>query len=317
MMGTTFPDSITGSHLPPCKGYRIFDAAKSVFKICDIKAGNLEGTLYEGSGAKPCKNPATHYAFRTPMEYAFHLKNAGFDFLSIANNHINDFRWKGLHSTISALRSNGILYAGIRSTCETTEKTIQGIRVGFCAFAHSPNTPNVNDPKEAEYLISELKKRCSIVIVSFHGGAEGSACSRIPFTLERFHDEKRGNVHLFARTCIDAGADLVYGHGPHVPRAIELYKNRLIAYSLGNFCTPYRVSISGKGGMAPLLVVAIRPNGIFLNGKIFSFIQVRGKGPQPDSEQQAAKEIKRLTELDFPSTPLIISEEGDIFRKKQ
>ncbi len=98
-----------------------------------------------------------------------------------------------------------------------------------------------------------LKQQCDIVIVSFHGGGEGTGFEHVPFKIESYNNEKRGDVHAFAHNAIDAGADLILGNGPHVCRAMELYKNRLIAYSLGNFCTYRSVSVEGIGGLAPLL----------------------------------------------------------------
>ena len=112
-----------------------------------------------------------------------------------------------------------------------------------------------------------------------------------------------------------AGADIVYGHGPHVIRALELYKDRIIAYSLGNFCTPYGVNISGISGYAPVLEVKVNGDGRFVSGKIHSFLQVRGMGPRADASARAAREIKQLTESDVPDTPLHIDDAGNISRK--
>lgn len=110
-------------------------------------------------------------------------------------------------------------------------------------------------------------------------------------------------------------ADIVSGHGPHVCRAIELYKNHLIAYSLGNFCTPFGISVEGKSGYAPLLEVRTLRDGRFVSGRIHSFIQQYGMGPRFDPDGNAAREIRRLTSLDMPGTPLLISGDGTISRK--
>ena len=133
--------------------------------------------------------------------------------------------------------------------------------------------------------------------------------------METCFGEQRGNVEAFAHACIDAGADIVYGHGPHVVRGVELYKDRFIAYSLGNFCTPYRVNLSGKSGYAPVVTVRVDGTGAFVEGQIHSFIQARGKGPQADPTRAVVREMRQLTSADFPQTPLVISEEGVIHRK--
>jgi len=91
--------------------------------------------------------------------------------------------------------------------------------------------------------------RCGLV--SFHGGGEGVGFEHVPFVMETFVNEKRGDVNAFAHAAVDAGADLVFGNGPHVCRALELYNDRLIAYSLGNFCTYTNVSVAGSCGYAP------------------------------------------------------------------
>ena len=101
----------------------------------------------------------------------------------------------------------------------------------------------------------------------------------------------------------------------HVVRAAELYKDRFIIYSLGNFCTAGDFSISGISGYAPIVKVNTDKKGKFISGQIISARQLDKTGPVLDSEHLAAKEIKRLTELDFPQTQLTISNEGLIERK--
>lgn len=98
-------------------------------------------------------------------------------------------------------------------------------------------------------------------------------------------------------------------------RAVELYKEHLIAYSLGNFCTPYGMSLTGISGYAPVLEVKVLPDGRFAGGRIHSFIQQRGVGPRIDTQNSVAREMRRLTQLDVPNTPIHIAEDGTITRK--
>jgi hypothetical protein len=137
----------------------------------------------------------------------------------------------------------------------------------------------------------------------------------IPFANEFYYNEDRGDVVEFAHAVIDAGADLVIGHGPHVPRALELYRERLIAYSLGNFCTYYGISVAGLKGLAPLLQVTLTEQGEFVQGRIISARQQRPLGPIPDVSNEAASLMKRLTEEDFPNTPLAVDEQGQITKR--
>ncbi|MBK7256018.1 MAG: hypothetical protein IPI04_19440 [Ignavibacteria bacterium] len=93
---------------------------------------------------------------------------------------------------------------------------------------------------------------------------------------------------------------------------MELYKNKIIAYSLGNFCTYGKFSLSGPQGIAPLLKVYIDTNGNFIKGNIYSFKQINRGFPVPDYDLNAVNIIKELTEKDFPETPLMINEKGSV-----
>jgi poly-gamma-glutamate capsule biosynthesis protein CapA/YwtB (metallophosphatase superfamily) len=109
---------------------------------------------------------------------------------------------------------------------------------------------------------------------------------------------------------VDAGADVILGHGPHVPRALEVYKNKLIAYSLGNFCTYGMFNLNGTSGYAPLLEFQVNGNGDFLNGKIISFLQKGEGGPKLDLNNAAARLIQQLSKEDIPESKLQISDSG-------
>ncbi|HTD99314.1 MAG TPA: CapA family protein [Mucilaginibacter sp.] len=309
MLGSAYPDK---SRLPP-------DSAKGSFKQvlpylggADIIFGNLEGTLLDsGAPASYKKKLETAYLFRMPTYYGKVLKDAGFNLLSIANNHITDFDKKGYTSTTKTLDKYGIHYAGL-DTCPTTILERNGIKYGFCAFAPNAHTVSLLEMKKARRIISELKQQCDILIVSFHGGAEGAAYEHVPFKMESYMHGKRGDVHAFAQNAIDAGADIVLGNGPHVSRAMESYKDRLIAYSLGNFCTYKSVSVAGVCGMAPLLKVYLNRKGEFLKGNIIAFRQTHEKGLVRDTLNKVVKRIKALTEKDFPEAGLHIADDGSI-----
>ena len=307
MMGTTFPSV----QLPSHEGRQLFVDAAPYLRRAHVAAGNLEGTLCD-AGETDKKLSKICYAFRTPTSFAPRLQEAGYDFLSMANNHAFDFGEEGVRSTMCALDAQGIRYAGIQRYPRFTIIDRNGIRYGFCAFGHNSYTVRHQNLHAVREVITALVDLSDIVIVSFHGGAEGAKHCRLPYGKEIFYEEDRGNLREFAHFCIDAGADVVFGHGPHVVRAVELYKKHFIAYSLGNFCTPYGMSLSGISGYAPLLELTLDQQGCFQKGKIHSFIQHKGVGPRIDQQHRAAKEIKRLTTLDMPHTPLLITEDGVI-----
>lgn len=313
MMGTTFPDSIHGTGLPPEDGRHIFDDVKDVISGATFAGGNLEGSFLEGPGhRRPMTNPRTYFIFRMPPEYVNRLLEAGYDFVGIANNHINDFGEPGRQSTMQTLRDAGLAHAGLKEKCETAYVKRDGVIFGVAQVGHGMNNVDINDLEEVKRVVGELRKNADIVILSFHGGAEGSSYTHVPGKLEYYVGEERGNVKEVAHAAIDAGADVVFGHGPHVVRAAELYKDHIIFYSLGNFCTPVRMGISGLTGQAPIAEVKLGMDGKFLGGKIHSFIQKRGLGPRKDPSNSAAHQIRTLSLQDFPDSPLRIADDGTL-----
>lgn len=313
MMGTTWPDSTGNSGLPVADGLHLFDDAKSVLRRVDVACGNLEGSFLDGPGKRrPMGNPNTYFVFRMPTSYVDHLVDAGYDFVGLANNHINDFGEPGRQSTMATLRRAGICFAGLKQRCEMAIIERKGIRVALTQFGHGGNNLDVNDLEELRRVVKQMRDTADIVVVAFHGGAEGAKYTHVPHEPEEFVGEKRGDVEAFAHAAIDAGADVVYGHGPHVPRAAELYKGHIIFYSLGNFCTPRRMGLKGASGYAPMAEVTIDRNGLYVDGRIHSFVQHPGLGPRADVNNAAAKLMRKLSAEDFPASPLVIAPDGAI-----
>lgn len=312
MLGTNY---LSSKYLPPNDGKYILSNVKDILNDADITFGNLEGVLLTGDApAKKCQNPEHCYAFKSPDHYINYIKDAGFDVLSIANNHISDFGEIGKKNTTKLLRENSIYFSGLNDYKYTIfEKN--NIKYGFCAFAASSGTLCVNDYKTATSIVNHLDSLCDIVLVSMHIGAEGSNHRNITRENEIFLDEDRGNPYMFARLVIDAGADIVFGHGPHVTRAVDLYKGKFIAYSLGNFATYGRFNLSGVSGVAPILKVFVNNKGEFINAKVTSTKQLKPGGSLIDTTNAALKEIINLTKMDIPESDLIINLDGLILKK--
>ena len=217
MMGSPFPND---TRMPPNDGADLLKAVTPVLSAADIAFGNLEGPMVDGGVSSKC--PPTSkmcFAFRMPTRYGKYLKAAGFDVMSLANNHAGDFGDIGRTSTRKVLDEQGIKHAGSdRETFTTAYLEAKGKKIYVIGFADNKITPNVNDLAMARQLVAQAKKKADIVIVSFHGGAEGTNSQHVPARTEIFAGEARGNLPLFAHTVIDAGADLVLGHGPHVLR---------------------------------------------------------------------------------------------------
>ncbi len=313
MMGTTYPSVMLPSH----GGANLFDDVKPILQRNDLAVGNLEGAICDGG--KSTKEGPNTYAFRTPTSYGRWLKDAGYDFLSMANNHANDFGEEGIISTEHVLQEQGIKYAGLEGRVETAVIERKGLKIGLCAFGHNAYTLKHTDDDLATVgrIVDDLVSRTDLVIVSFHGGAEGSTRSHLPDTMEIFFNEKRGHLRRLSHFCINHGADIVYGHGPHVVRAAEVYKGRFIAYSLGNFCTPYGMNLKGISGYAPVIEIKTDRQGRFLSGRIHSFIQEKGVGPRHDNTHSVAQQIRQLSLQDVPHSEAVIDQKGNIRRKEK
>ncbi len=306
MMGSSYPKPV----LPPNDGINLMRDVESILKNADVTIGNLEGVLLdEGGTPKTCRNPDVCYVFKSPTRYVQNLVNAGFDAMSLANNHAGDFGETGRKSSMKTLEDAGIYHAGqLQQKYVIFEKN--SIRFGFIAFAPNSNCVPLNDIEGAKSLVAHLDSLADVVIVSFHGGAEGPQHQYVTRQTEMYYGENRGNVYAFSHALIDAGADVIFGHGPHVTRSVEVYKNRFIAYSLGNFCTYGGINVSGINGLAPIVKVFTNKEGEFLQGEITPTYQTYRDRVLIDPEKRVIRIMQSLTKKDFPEVPVRIDENG-------
>ena len=308
MLGTSFPQD----YLPPNDGKDIFKNVTNFLESSDITIGNLEGCIADSGKSTKCDSSKNCYAFRMPVKYGDLLKRAGFDLMSIANNHINDFGVYGRKSTIDVLDKLNIGWSGPPKTYAEVEiSDINIVFIAFCPYDHSNDLRKIDQSKK---IIQNLSKKFDVIIVSFHGGAEGKDAFRVPDTTEYYHEENRGNLRKFTHAVIDAGADLVFGHGPHVLRGMELYKNRLIAYSLGNFATYRRFVLDDNLGKSAILKVNLDKNGRFVSGKIISIKQNYPGIPVMDKSNYSIKLINKLSNSDFPDSGIKIDSIGMFYK---
>ncbi len=313
MPGTNFPNT---SYLPQDTGRYLWKAVRPILQSADITFGNLEGTILdEGGDQKECNNPKLCYLFRSPEYLALNFKESGFDLMSVANNHANDFGKTGRLNTQRVLDSLGIAHAGSIDQPYVIQK-IGHLKVGFCAFAPNRGTVSIHQYENIKSTIQHLDSLSDVVIASFHAGAEGSKHQRVTRKREFYYGEDRGNVYELAHLMIDYGADVILGHGPHIVRAIEVYNKRIIAYSLGNFLTYGRFNLRGLAGEAPILEIKTTPSGEFLKGQIHAFRQGYSNGPRNDANLSSIKTIQRLSLEDFPENPVRIDDQGRIFYLK-
>jgi len=298
--------------LPPGNGEALFADVAPFFQATDVAFLNVEGTLADGLPSTKCgPNSSNCYAFRTPTRYTAALTAAGIDVVSNANNHSMDLGPAGMDATLAALDAAGIAHASRYGDIATL--SVDGLSVAVVAAHSGSCCLNVNNIEEVQAAIIQADMDADIVVFSFHGGAEGSGARHVPGAVEVAWGERRGDVKALARAAVDAGADLVLGHGPHVLRAMEVYRGRLVAYSLGNFCG-YRQfgTRGGHSGTSLILDATLAENGVLMSAKLHPMM-LDGEGvPHPDESNRAFDAIRSLSAADFPETGVAVQEDGTL-----
>ena len=307
MLGTNINSN---SFIPDNIGTNFFDAdVQKILKNGDITFGNLEGAICGNTGIPKNKK----YVFAMADNSAEVLRSVGYNLLSTANNHALDMGIEGKKATEFSLMKNNIYYAGYADV-PTTQFEVNNISYGFLAVSPNYGVVNVHDIKLIKEQVIELNNNCDIIIVSMHIGAEGKEHQHITRTQEYFMGEDRGNPFRFAREMIDSGADIILGHGPHVTRAIDIYKDRFIAYSLGNFCTINNIKIQGVNGIAPIIELIVDVDGRFISGKIHPTKQLYKGGVVLDDDNTVIKLMQQLILKDFPKSKITITDDGMIYK---
>lgn len=308
MLGSDLRKGAAG--LPPGDGEVVLDAVAPRFRAADVAFLNLEGPLADGLPSTKCGPSSTNcHAFRTPTRFARALVYAGIDVASLANNHAQDLGVAGQEATMRALDAVGIAHAGRYGDVAIVER--DGLKVAFIAAHSGSCCLNVNRIDEITAAVRLADAEADLVVLSFHGGAEGANARRVPGKVEVAWGEARGDVRAMARAAVDAGADLVLGHGPHVLRAMEVYNGRLIAYSLGNF-TGYRQfgTQGGYGGTSVILDATLAGNGVLVEARLHALALDGESIPRPDPTGTAWKQVGELSALDFPETGVKVGAEG-------
>jgi hypothetical protein len=310
MLGSYTPKSI----IPKDSGSVFYHTVGNMLKFSDITFGNFEGNFIE-DGWKPrkCSQEARDsgkcYEFGMP-EYLSNIpEKLGFNVMNLDNNHSSDFGEKGYNFTVEILKKHSINPLLKRTPLIINIKKQE---IAFVAFAFNVDSYPLSNLARVKEIISELRSKYNLVIVSFHGGKEGEKAAEIYDESENFLGDDRGNVIQFAHAAIDAGASLVLGHGPHVLRAMEIYKNKLIAYSLGNFLTYGNFNLSGICKLSCILDIEIdEKNGNFLKGRIIPIKQAKRGIPYFDSKKESVKLLQKLIKK-YNKCNLILDDDGII-----
>jgi hypothetical protein len=330
-LGTaTLPDGI-----PPDTGRGLLDSARPSL-TGDLVVGNFEGVLADtGISTKCLITPPTRdlrrktaartkpeppkvrpncYSFRTPTWLAPRLVEAGFTHLNLANNHSNDLGPSGRETSTRTLDSLGIkLYGPVgQVTVDTVRRGDSLTTVGLIGFTTYPFAYNLLDIERSIQVVDSLRPLVDLLIATFHGGAEGVKALRTAEAAESLGAEPRGDLRRWARAVIDAGADAVIGHGPHVLRGMEFYHGRLIAYSLGNFLTYRGFNLSGPLGITGVLQLEFGGDRSLRHARLVPMVQLPRRGPAPDPKNAAIRLVRALSIEDFGATAARLSPSGDI-----
>lgn len=310
---TATGDNVMGGpgNWPPNDGQDIYKKVTPLLKG-DLVMGNLEEPVTVDTGYKKCSAGSTQcHQFYAPPSWAAYLKGAGYQLMNMANNHGNDMGSTGYKNTQKSLEAVGLEHTGAPG--EITLVDVKGVKVAVVGFSsYAWNNSLINIPK-AKDLIKQADKVADIVVVQVHMGREGIKYTHVSPGTEMFLGENRGDPIAFSHAMIDAGADLIVGHGPHVLRAMEFYKGRLIAYSLGNFLGGGRTLVpDGILGYSGILKVQLAKDGSWVGGK-FDSVRLNSAGiPGPDSARNGGKTVSNLSASDFPDTGVKIDTTGKI-----
>ncbi len=286
---------------------RVFAGIRPYLRAGDLVVGNLEGTLTT-AGAPKCSGGVACFTFRGSPAWAGVLRRAGFNVLNVANNHALDYGAEGQSQTLASLRDAGLLEQGLPG--QVLQVTLRGIRIALIGCAPYGWAQSLLDVEGTARLVRNAARHADVVIVYMHAGAEGSDADHVAGAGETYLGESRGDSRAFAHTMIRAGADVVFGSGPHVLRGIEWYRRRLIAYSLGNLAGTHTLSTAGSLGTSALLQATLDARGNFLAASIVPLRLAGGGTPVPDAGAGSVERIRALSHEDFGPRAIRISAAG-------
>jgi hypothetical protein len=308
--------------LPPNGGAGFFDSVRGDL-AADVAMGNLETPLTADTGRAKCPAPTPTpgsssptktpgcFQFYLPPAYADHLRDGGFKVMNLANNHTNDMGTAGLANTRLALDAAGVQHTGAPNQITLVE--VKGVKVAVLGFSVYSWGQNLNNIPAAVNLVRRAAEQADLVVIQMQGGAEGTDKTHVTPGKETYAGEDRGDLVAFSHAVIDAGADVVFGHGPHVMRGMEFYKGRLIAYSLGNFCGYAVLASSGISGVGGVLKVSLNKDGTWASGKLVPTMMVNRGLPAPDPQKRALAMVDGLSKEDFgPAAASISGTDGSI-----
>ncbi len=299
-----------GRYLPSGDGTHLVAAVAELVRGADVAIANLAAPIASVGAPKAGHNQIENFAFRTPPQYAAVLTALGLDVVQAANNHTLDFGPEADAETLAVLARLGIAHIG--RVGEVYRRTVRGIRVAALGFTqpYAPTFQSNRDLPAAGRLVASVAATSDLVLVMIHGGAEGEGSAHVPRGPEYLGGEYRGRLVELARHLVDQGADLVTVVGPHQPRALELYRGRIIDYGLGCFLGYGPFDIRKANGFSLVLEVTLDRGGNLVQGRIVPLIMAHPGVPSPDTYGWGLGLIRRLSRADFPESAPRIGRDG-------
>jgi poly-gamma-glutamate capsule biosynthesis protein CapA/YwtB (metallophosphatase superfamily) len=283
----------------------LFAGVRGPLRQADVAIGNLEGTLSTSGSSKCGAGGSGCFAFQSPPQSAAFLRGAGFDDLNVANNHAFDYGAAGQRQTLRALARYKLRWSGRPG--QITVLRSHGVRVAVLGFAPYPWAQSLLNVPAAQSLVRRAAARADLVVAVLHAGAEGTDRQHVPRGTEYYLGENRGNERVFAHALVAAGADLVLASGPHVLRGLQLYHDKLIAYSLGNFAMcSHALSMDGVLGQSAILVVTLGDDGELVSGKLLPVQMVNGV-PRRVRGSDIVQRVNALSHRDFGGNAVLVA----------
>lgn len=299
-------DTVLGSRhgVPADAGRELLSEVRPLLRRPDVMIGNLEGVIGTRGQAKCPMGTPNCFAFQAPPAAARTLAWAGFDVLNLANNHAGDYGPVGLADTRRHLRAAGVSHTGAPG--QITVSRGAGVSVATIGFSSYPWASRLEDIPAAVRLVRRARRAADVVVVVMHAGAEGADQTHTPVGRELAYGEDRGDTRAFAHAAVDAGADVVFGSGPHVVRGVESRRGAPIVYSTGNFAGFHTFPTAGVLGLAGMVRVTLDQRGRLRRGRWTSIrLQPPGRPTIDEASRTSANLAAGLSRADFAQPGLL------------
>ena len=289
-----------------------FAVVRNSIRHADASFASLDGAFSDAGNVGLRRNLRLYGGGNDASSF---LSDLGFSAFGLSGKHVRDNGMAGIKSTLDVLGENNIRCAGIKNICEYTVFSRDGVTFGFASFGSAPHTLSIADSIKAGKVLKSLRSCCDIVVVGVSADNVHVAGNYL-----RKGDKRdasiRKRLKKAAHFYVNSGADIVYFHGEDLPQSMEVYRDRIIMYGIGNYCAPFHYFEDAYYDYSPLVEVELYDDGSFCSGKILGVEHVATKGLIIERYRKMVDGIRRKTLMDFPDSKLNIDENGDIILKE-